>query len=130
MSTHNPFKATHTQDQPCSHAVCSTISFQCTTYIAGQMTLWLKAEGYSVEQINVYSSGVQAVAIVIGIVATNLVMVYPIWAIFCVIAGTLLFCNISLLVWDIPLGLHCESHSCSRIIFSPSRNEHCLTIIS
>lgn len=79
------------------------------------MTLWLKAEGYSVEQINVYSSGVQAVAIVIGIVAIQLVLVYPIWAIFAVKAGTLFFCNISLLVWDIPLGLHCEFPiRCSR----------------
>ncbi|KAB5560339.1 major facilitator superfamily domain-containing protein [Coniochaeta sp. 2T2.1] len=87
-------------------AVFTYIFFQCTTYVAGQMTLWLKSEGYSVEQINVYSSGVQAVAIVIGIIATNLVMVYPVWAIFSVMAGTLLFCNICLLIWDIPLGLH------------------------
>jgi hypothetical protein len=83
-------------------------SFQCTTYVAGQMTLWLKDEGYSVAQINVYSTGVQGTAIAIGIIATNLVMVYPIWAIFSTIAATLLFCNVCLLVWHIPLGLHCK----------------------
>ena len=72
------------------------------------MTLWLQAEGYTVEQINIYSTGVQGTAIAIGIVATNLVMVYPIWVIFSIISGTLLFCNICLLIWDIPLGLHCK----------------------
>jgi hypothetical protein len=72
------------------------------------MTLWLKAEGYTVEQINVYSTGVQGTAIAIGILATNLVMVYPIWVIFSIISGTLLFCNVCLLIWDIPLGLHCK----------------------
>ncbi|KAG7294679.1 hypothetical protein NEMBOFW57_004757 [Staphylotrichum longicolle] len=75
-------------------------------YVSGQMTLWLQAEGYTVEQINVYSTGVQGTAIAIGIIATNLVMIYPIWVIFSVIAGTLLFCNVCLLIWDIPLGLH------------------------
>jgi hypothetical protein len=72
------------------------------------MTLWLKAEGYTVEQINIYSTGVQGTAIAIGIIATNLVMVYPIWVIFSIISATLLFCNICLLIWDIPLGLHCK----------------------
>jgi hypothetical protein len=72
------------------------------------MTLWLKDEGYTVEQTNVYSTGVQGTAIAIGIVATNLVMVYPIWAIFSVISATLLFCNVCLLIWNIPLGLHCK----------------------
>ncbi|KAK4118832.1 MFS general substrate transporter [Parathielavia appendiculata] len=87
-------------------AVLTYILFQCTTYVAGQMTLWLKAEGYSVEDINIYSTGVQGTAIAIGIIATNLVMVYPIWVIFSLIAGTLLFCNVCLLIWNIPLGLH------------------------
>jgi hypothetical protein len=72
------------------------------------MTLWLKDEGYTVEQINIYSTGVQGTAIAIGIVATNLVMIYPIWVIFSTIAATLLFCNVCLLIWDIPLGLHCK----------------------
>jgi hypothetical protein len=82
------------------------------------MTLWLKAEGYSVEDINIYSTGVQGTAIAIGIIATNLVMVYPVWAIFSVIAATLLFCNICLLVWNIPLGLHCKFPS---ILLSPGQ---------
>ncbi len=83
-------------------------SFQCTSYVSGQMTLWLQAEGYSVEKINYYSTGVQGTAIAIGIVATNLCMIYPIWVIFSIISCTLLFCNICLLIWNIPLGLHCK----------------------
>jgi hypothetical protein len=88
-------------------------SFQCTSYVGGQMALWLKYEAslhgtYTVAQINVYPTGVQAVAVVTGILATSLCMIYPLWAIFSVVAGVLLFCNVVLLIWDIPLGLHCE----------------------
>ena len=51
--------------------------------------------------------GKQGVAIVSAILATGLCMIYPLWAVFGVVTGILLFSNICLLVWDIPLGLHC-----------------------
>lgn len=105
-------------------AVFTYIFFQCTSYVAGQMTLWLKAEKYSVEQINVYSTGVQGTAIGIGILATQLVMIYPVWIIFSIISGILLFCNVSLLVWNIPLGLHCK---CS---FTSAGDDKMLTYVS
>jgi hypothetical protein len=75
------------------------------------MHLWLKDQKdkfgtYTVEQINIYPTGVQGVAIVTGILATNLCMVYPLWAVFSVVAGCLLFANVCLLIWNIPIGLH------------------------
>jgi len=77
------------------------------------MALWLKDETakhgtYSVEQINLIPTGVQGVAIVTGILATSLVMIYPMWIVFSVVTAILLFANICLLVWDIPFGLHCK----------------------
>ncbi|KAF7547511.1 hypothetical protein G7Z17_g7674 [Cylindrodendrum hubeiense] len=92
-------------------AVFTYIFFQCTSYIAGQMILWLKHEAdlngtWTVAQINVIPTGVQAIAIVSGVLATSLVMVYPIWVVVSFVASILLFANVCLLVWDIPVGLH------------------------
>lgn len=77
------------------------------------MALWLKDEAkqhgtYTVEQINLIPTGVQGVAIVTGVLATSLVMIYPMWIVFSVVTGLLLFANVCLLIWEIPLGLHCE----------------------
>ncbi|OCT50355.1 putative transporter SEO1 [Cladophialophora carrionii] len=92
-------------------AVFTYIFFQCSSYATGQMSLWLKDEAtkhgtYTVAQINIIPTGVQAVAVVSAILATSLCMIYPIWVIFSGVSAILLFCNICLLVWDIPLGLH------------------------
>ncbi|KAL2784185.1 major facilitator superfamily domain-containing protein [Aspergillus keveii] len=91
-------------------AVFTYIFFQCTSYVAGQMILWLKQEAdlngtWTVSQINQIPTGVQAVSIFAGILATSLVMVYPFWAVMSVVASVLLFGNVCLLVWDIPVGL-------------------------
>ncbi|KAL4736522.1 major facilitator superfamily domain-containing protein [Aspergillus similis] len=88
----------------------SPTSFQCTSYVAGQMVLWLKDQAdrygtWTVSQINMIPTGVQAVSVFAGVLATSLVMVYPPWAVMGVVASVLLFSNICLLVWDIPLGL-------------------------
>lgn len=77
------------------------------------MALWLKHEAtlhgtYTVAEINVIPTGVQAISIVAGVVATSLCMIYPIWAVMCVVAGILFFANVCLLIWDIPTGLHCK----------------------
>ena len=75
------------------------------------MALWLKYEAaqhgtYTIPQINTIPTGVQGVAIVAGILSTSLCMVYPIWTTFTAASVVLLFCNVVLLVWDIPVGLH------------------------
>ena len=77
------------------------------------MALWLKDEAkkhgtYTIPQINIIPTGVQGVAVVTAILATSLCMIYPLWVIFSIVAGILFFCNICLLVWNIPLGLHCK----------------------
>lgn len=76
------------------------------------MILWLKDQAdthgtWTVSQINMIPTGVQAVSVFAGILATSLVMVYPFWAIMSVVAAVLLFGNVCLLVWDIPTGLKC-----------------------
>ncbi|CEI67995.1 unnamed protein product [Fusarium venenatum] len=88
-------------------AVSTYVCFQLTTWVAGQMIVWVKSTGqYSVEMINIVPTGVQALAIVVGIVVPSFVMVYPIWVPFCFAGTVLLFCHSTLLVWNIPLGLH------------------------
>ena len=94
-------------------AVLTYVCFQCTSYVGGQMAIWLKYEAdkngtYTIEEINLIPTGVQGVAIVTGILATSLVMIYPIWIVFTVVSLILLFSNVCLLVWEIPLGLHCK----------------------
>lgn len=50
-------------------------SFQLTTWVAGQMIVWVKSTGqYSVEMINILPTGVQALAIVVGIIVPSFVM--------------------------------------------------------
>lgn len=78
------------------------------------MILWLKDQAdthgtWTVSQINMIPTGVQAVSVFAGILATSLVMVYPFWAIMSIVAAVLLFGNVCLLVWDIPTGLKCTS---------------------
>jgi hypothetical protein len=80
------------------------------------MILWLKEQAdlyntWTVAQINVIPTGVQGVAIVSGILATSLCMIYPIWAVIIPVATVLTTANVLLLVWEIPVGLHCKSQS-------------------
>ncbi|CRK43623.1 hypothetical protein BN1723_016235 [Verticillium longisporum] len=92
---------------PTSPRIC----FQLTTWVAGQMIVWVKSTGeYSVEMINILPTGVQAFAIVVGVVVPSFVMVYPIWVPFFFAATILLFCHSTLLVWDTPLGLHLAAY--------------------
>ncbi|OAG11472.1 MFS general substrate transporter [Paraphaeosphaeria sporulosa] len=91
--------------------VLTYVCFQCTSYVGGQMAIWLKYEAdkhgtYTIEEINLIPTGVQGVAIVTGVLATSLVMIYPMWIVFTVVSSILLFANVCLLVWEIPLGLH------------------------
>ncbi|KFA72778.1 hypothetical protein S40288_06385 [Stachybotrys chartarum IBT 40288] len=92
-------------------AVFTYIFFQCTTWISGQMILWLKHESdtngtWTISEINMIPTGVQAVSIFFGILSTSLVMVYPMWSVMGVVFSVLLFANVTLMVWEIPLGLH------------------------
>lgn len=77
------------------------------------MQAWLKKEAdlhgtYSIEEINLIPTGVQGLAIVAGITITSLVMIYPMWIVFSCVTAVLLFANVCLRVWYIPLSLHCK----------------------
>ena len=77
------------------------------------MALWLKdlAEKhgtYTVPQINTIPTGAQGVSVVAAILATSLCMVYPIWVIFTIVQIIFIFAVIVLLVWNVPVVLHCE----------------------
>ncbi|OBT52151.1 hypothetical protein VE04_06210 [Pseudogymnoascus sp. 24MN13] len=92
-------------------AVLCYVCFQCSSYPTGQMGLWLKDEAkkhgtYTVAQINTIPTAVQGLAIISAILATSLCMIYPLWIISSVVCAILLFCNLVLLAWDVPVGLH------------------------
>lgn len=75
------------------------------------MAIWLKDEAkkhgtYTIQEINLIPTGVQGVAIVTGVIITSLVMIYPMWIVFSFVSFMLLFANVCLRIWDIPLGLH------------------------
>ncbi|KAK6217141.1 vitamin h transporter [Colletotrichum tabaci] len=92
-------------------AVLTYVFFQCTSYVGGQMQAWLKKEAdmngtYTIKEINLIPTGVQGLAIVSGILITSLVMIYPMWIVFSCVTSVLLFSNVCLRIWNIPLGLH------------------------
>ncbi|RSM02600.1 hypothetical protein CEP52_007838 [Fusarium oligoseptatum] len=61
-------------------AVITYVCYQLTTWVAGQMGIWVKSTGqYSIELINILPTGTQLMAIVVGILVPQFVMVYPIW---------------------------------------------------
>jgi hypothetical protein len=98
--------------------VLTYVFFQCTSYVGGQMQAWLKKEAdlhgtYTIEEINLIPTGVQGLAIVAGIMITSLVMIYPMWIVFSCVTAVLLFANVCLRVWYIPLSLHCKPPSLS-----------------
>jgi hypothetical protein len=87
-------------------AVVTYVAYQCTTWVTGQMGIWVKETGeYSIELINILPTGTQLMAIVCGILIPQFVMVYPIWMPVSFAGVILLFGNICLRIWEIPKGL-------------------------
>lgn len=77
------------------------------------MALWLKDQArkygnYTVPQINTIPTGAQGVSVVTAVVATSLCMVYPLWSIFSIVQSIYMFAIVCLLIWNIPVGLHCK----------------------
>jgi uncharacterized membrane protein YbaN (DUF454 family) len=94
--------------------VLAYVFYLSSTYPNGQMALWLKDQAtkygtYTVQQINNYPTANSAVSVVTAVIATSLCMVYPTWIVFLVVQIVYLFCNICMMVWDIPDGLKCKS---------------------
>ncbi|KAJ6044808.1 uncharacterized protein N7446_003002 [Penicillium canescens] len=81
--------------------ICMIIS----GYPAGYMSLWLKAEGYTVKQINQLPTVTYGVQIVVSWLGTTLAAIYPEWIIFTIASAFCLFSTIVMIIWNVPTGL-------------------------
>ncbi|KAL0262485.1 hypothetical protein SLS55_001453 [Diplodia seriata] len=82
--------------------ICMIISY----YPAGYMNLWLKAEHYSVPQINKLPTALNAITIVSSWLGTTLAgSVYPAWAVYSVAMAACVFASACMTVWRIPVAL-------------------------
>ncbi|KAI9039471.1 MFS general substrate transporter [Aspergillus affinis] len=80
---------------------CMIISYYPSSY----MNLWLKAEGYSVSQINELPTVVYAINIMASWLGTTLAAIYPTWLIYTIITVCSLFSTLCMIIWNIPTGL-------------------------
>lgn len=74
-------------------------------YPAGYMNLWLKAENYSVPQINKLPTALNAINIVSSWLGTTLAAIYPSWIIYSGVMTASIFSSICMTVWYIPNAL-------------------------
>ncbi|KAH8676066.1 major facilitator superfamily domain-containing protein [Xylariales sp. PMI_506] len=81
--------------------ICMIIS----AYPYSYMNLWLKAEGYSVTQINQLPTPIFAINIVVSWLGTTLAAIYPTWAIYTIASAVVMFSTICMTIWNIPSGL-------------------------
>lgn len=82
--------------------------FSCmiiSSYPSSYMNLWLKAEGYSVSQINQLPTVVSAINIVTSWFGTTLAAIYPSWIIYTIITACCLFSTLCMIIWNIPTAL-------------------------
>lgn len=75
------------------------------SYPSGYMSLWLKAEGYSVTQINQLPTVTYAINIVASWLGTTLAAIYPEWIIYTIASVCCLFSTLCMIVWNIPTTL-------------------------
>ncbi|KAF4973296.1 hypothetical protein FSARC_371 [Fusarium sarcochroum] len=81
--------------------ICMIIS----SYPSSYMNLWLKEEGYSVQQINTLPTVSNAIQIVASWLGTTLASIYSPWAIYTSVEFSCIFAAICMIVWKIPTGL-------------------------
>lgn len=77
------------------------ISAYPTTY----MSLWLKAAGYSVTQVNNLPTIIYAINIVASWLGSTLAAIYPSWVIYTIISICCLFSSLCMIIWNIPTSL-------------------------
>ncbi|KAJ5899567.1 hypothetical protein N7495_004311 [Penicillium taxi] len=75
------------------------------SYPSSYMNLWLKAEGYSVDQINKLPTVISAITIVTSWFGTTLAAIYPEWIIYTIGIVCCIFSTICMIVWNIPPAL-------------------------
>jgi MFS transporter, ACS family, pantothenate transporter len=69
------------------------------------MNLWLKDQGYSVQDVNQLPTIVFAITIVSAWLGTTLAAIYPAWVIYTAVEVCLLFSGLCMIIWDIPRAL-------------------------
>lgn len=80
------------------------------SYPSAYMSLWLKAEGYSVTQINQLPTVVSAITIVASWLGTTVAAIYPTWAIYTIASAFCLFSTLCMVIWNIPRPLKFVSY--------------------
>ena len=75
------------------------------------MSLWLKAEGYTVVQINQLPTVVYAINIVASWLGTTLAAIWPAWTIYTFETTCVLFSSLCMIIWNIPKPLKSVSYS-------------------
>ncbi|KAL4955205.1 major facilitator superfamily domain-containing protein [Aspergillus filifer] len=76
-----------------------------SSYPNSYMNLWLKAEGYSVSQINQLPTVTYAIQIVASWLGTTLASIYPSWIVYTIASVCCLFSTLCMCIWTIPTGL-------------------------
>ncbi|RDW76933.1 hypothetical protein BP6252_04986 [Coleophoma cylindrospora] len=76
-----------------------------SSYPSGYMSLWLKAEKFSVPQVNKLPTVISAISIVSSWLGTTLAAIYPSWAIFAIPTISGIFSATCMTVWNIPKPL-------------------------
>lgn len=76
-----------------------------SSYPSSYMNLWLKAEGYSVVQINQLPTVINAITIVASWLGSTVAAIWPPWAIYTFATACMLFSTLCMIIWTIPTGL-------------------------
>lgn len=82
-----------------------------SSYPSQYMNLWLKAEGYSVVQINQLPTVIYAITIVASWLGTTVAAIYPNWAIYTIVSVCCVFSTLCMTIWNIPTGLKVSLHA-------------------
>ncbi|KAF2085148.1 MFS general substrate transporter [Saccharata proteae CBS 121410] len=81
------------------------IAMIIASYPTSYMNLWLKAEGYSVPQVNKLPTGVNGITVLSSWLGTTLAAIYPSWIIYSISMTTCIFSGICMTIWNIPRTL-------------------------
>lgn len=86
-----------------------------SAYPSSYMNLWLKAENFSVPQINKLPTALYAITALASWLGTTLAAIYPSWAIYSISSAACIFSSICMTVWFIPTALKCGAPPCSPL---------------
>lgn len=75
------------------------------SYPNSYMNLWLKAQGYTVEQVNDLPTVTYAVQILASWLGSTLATVWPPWTLYTFATLCCMFSTLCMIIWDIPIAL-------------------------